>query len=303
MERCDVLVVGGGLAGLSCARELAAGGLDTVLVDQKRDLGVRVHTTGIFVRRTLEDFALPDECLGPAIREVVLYSPARRSMRLVSPHDEFRVGKMAELYRRAQEEAERAGARVWTGCRLVAARPRTAGVDVELAGSGGARRLTARYWVSWASCPSHGYRRLLGVPRRPVAGGVAAVRATSSPAVCGRPHRRGRSHPDLDPIRGRAAPAHKCPGRSSALLSPGGATCRARCPIRSANKTVDRPRRSRAARRRWPSARICFSTDRNGRRNDRPNVRYCGQFARACPKYRMTGRICSRRVWRCVALR
>ena len=82
---CDALVVGGGLAGLVCARGLASAGLSVWLIDQKRHLGERVHTTGIFVRRTLEDFTLPDACLGPAIREVVLYSPARRSLLAVEP--------------------------------------------------------------------------------------------------------------------------------------------------------------------------------------------------------------------------
>ena len=32
--------------------------------------------TGIFVRRTLEDFDIPEDCLGPAVRHVALYSPA-----------------------------------------------------------------------------------------------------------------------------------------------------------------------------------------------------------------------------------
>src|SRR5262245_32044508 len=105
MERCDVLVVGAGLAGLACARGLAASGIRTVLVDQKRGLGERIHTTGIFVRRTLEDFALPDACLGPPVRDVVLYSPSRRRLLpLSSRQDEFRVGDMGALYQRLREE-------------------------------------------------------------------------------------------------------------------------------------------------------------------------------------------------------
>lgn len=148
MDRCDVLVVGGGLAGLACARGLAGAGLATVLADQKRALGERVHTTGIFVRRTLEDFALPDACLGPPVRDVVLYAPSRRGLALSSPHDEFRVGRMAELYQRMREEAEAAGAEVLTGHRFAGARPAGGGVEVELERSGGpARRLRARFVV------------------------------------------------------------------------------------------------------------------------------------------------------------
>ena len=147
MERCDVVVVGGGLAGLACARGLAEAGIRTVLVDQKRALGERVHTTGIFVRRTLEDFALPEECLGPAVRHVVLYSPSRRRLALASPHDEFRVGDMAALYQRLREEAAAAGAEVRSGHRLVAARAGRAGVEVVLEEGGRRRRVLAGFLV------------------------------------------------------------------------------------------------------------------------------------------------------------
>src|SRR5687767_2568797 len=150
MERCDVLVVGGGLAGLACARGLAAAGIDTLLVDQKRGLGERVHTTGIFVRRTLEDFALPADCLGPAIRDLVLYSPARRRLRLASRHDEFRVGKMAALYQRMRGDAEAAGARVLLGHRFAGLRrdgDRRAMVTLETAGGAAGPAVAARFVI------------------------------------------------------------------------------------------------------------------------------------------------------------
>ena len=151
MERCDVVVVGAGLAGLACARGLAAAGIRTLLVDQKRALGERIHTTGIFVRRTLEDFALPADCLGPPVRDVVLYSPSRRRLALTSRHDEFRVGHMGALYQRLREEAAAAGAEVWSGHRLLGARAAGGGVDLDLeavgAEAGRRRRVRARFVV------------------------------------------------------------------------------------------------------------------------------------------------------------
>ena len=147
MERCDVLVVGGGLAGLSSARGLAAAGMRVLLVDQKRALGERIHTTGIFVRRTLEDFALPADCLGPPVRDVVLYSPSRRRLPLSSRHDEFRVGDMGALYQRMRDEAAEAGAEVRTGCRLLAARADRAAVEVLLEEAGRRRPVRAGFVV------------------------------------------------------------------------------------------------------------------------------------------------------------
>ena len=86
-------MVGAGLAGLTCSRWLAERGQSVLLVDRKATVDQAVHTTGIFVRRTLDDFALPEHCLGPAVRDVRLYSPRRRMLALSSPHDEFRVGR------------------------------------------------------------------------------------------------------------------------------------------------------------------------------------------------------------------
>jgi flavin-dependent dehydrogenase len=96
----DVTIIGAGLAGLQCARLLARQGLNVLLVDRKNTLDQKIHTTGIFVRRTLVDFDLPDDCLGPPIKHVTLYSPAHRSLELVSQHDEFRIGRMGQLYQR-----------------------------------------------------------------------------------------------------------------------------------------------------------------------------------------------------------
>jgi flavin-dependent dehydrogenase len=116
MEKVDVLVVGAGLAGLSTARLLARQGHDVLVVDRRSTLAAGIRTTGIFVRRTLEDFALPAEHLGPAIRRVLLYPPSlRRPVELVSSRDEFRVADMAGVYAHALAGARRAGARVRLG--------------------------------------------------------------------------------------------------------------------------------------------------------------------------------------------
>jgi flavin-dependent dehydrogenase len=105
MEQFDVVIIGAGLAGLQCARLLSSSGLRVLLADRKATLSHSIHTTGIFVRRTLEDFAIPEDCLGPAVRDVTLYSPSRRSLKLSSAKDEFRIGRMGLLYQRFLEQS------------------------------------------------------------------------------------------------------------------------------------------------------------------------------------------------------
>src|SRR6476660_7713742 len=109
MEEFDVTIIGAGLAGLQCARLLGRQGLRVLLVDRKTSLDQKIHTTGIFVRRTLEDFDIPEDCLGPVIRHVSLYSPAHRVIHLESKQDEFRVGRMGRLYLRYLNQCLRAG--------------------------------------------------------------------------------------------------------------------------------------------------------------------------------------------------
>ncbi|WNV77701.1 NAD(P)/FAD-dependent oxidoreductase [Geodermatophilus sp. DSM 44513] len=116
--RVDVLVVGAGLAGLHTATLLARHGHEVLLAERRRTLGGAVRTTGIFVRKTLDDFPLPPELLGPPIRRVVLHPPGlRRPVTLDSDRDEYRVGDMAPLYLAAARTAADAGVRLALGTR------------------------------------------------------------------------------------------------------------------------------------------------------------------------------------------
>ncbi|SFF58322.1 NAD(P)/FAD-dependent oxidoreductase [Blastococcus tunisiensis] len=143
-ELVDVLVVGAGLAGLHTATLLARGGHDVLLAERRPALTGAVRTTGIFVRKTLDDFPLPPDCLGPAIRRVVLYPPSlRRPVTLDSDRDEYRVGDMGPLYAASARAAVRAGVRMELGTRYVGRR-----ADVyALEGPAGPRRIRARYVV------------------------------------------------------------------------------------------------------------------------------------------------------------
>ncbi len=110
MESFDVAIIGAGLAGLELCKQLSQRGFSVLLVDRKSDLSQQIHTTGIFVRKTLEDFDLPAHCLGGVVRDVRLHSPAGQQLALHSPFDEFRVGRMGALYQHLLEQCQNLGA-------------------------------------------------------------------------------------------------------------------------------------------------------------------------------------------------
>ncbi len=140
----DVLVVGAGLAGLHTATQLARRGHDVLLADRRTDLARAVRTTGIFVRKTLDDFPLPPEHLGPPIRRTVLYPPRLdRPVVLDSDRDEYRVGDMGPLYLAAARAAADAGVRIALGTRYAG---RDGDVSL-LAGPHGPARVRARFVV------------------------------------------------------------------------------------------------------------------------------------------------------------
>lgn len=148
MEEFDVTIVGAGLAGLYLAQLLAQSGLRVALTDRKRALDESVHTTGIFVRKTLEDFDLPEDCLGPPIRDVTLYSPRLRPVNLTSKHDEFRVGRMRLLYSRLLKRCIHSGVEWLPEMRYVGYVPSDAGGAITFDHHRGLVRFQTRYLVA-----------------------------------------------------------------------------------------------------------------------------------------------------------
>ena len=122
IKEYDIVVVGAGLAGLYFTKLLSEKNFRILLIDRKSDLNL-VHTTGIFVRKTLEDFNIPLNCLGPVVNNVKLYSPNKKFIHLKSNNDEFRIGKMDKLYNKLLQNCLHNGAHISLGTNYISSKP------------------------------------------------------------------------------------------------------------------------------------------------------------------------------------
>lgn len=150
-DRYDLVIIGGGFAGLVCARVAAERGLSVAVVEKKKAPGVHLHTTGIVVREAAEELALPP-ALTREVGGVRLYAPGLKSIDLDSPGYYFLATDTPALMRWLAGEAEQAGARLFFGHAFDAARREGGGFVLDnpairaryLVGADGARSRVAQ---------------------------------------------------------------------------------------------------------------------------------------------------------------
>jgi len=111
MKNSDVIIIGGGFAGLLCAKSLALQGVSVTLLERKHTPGMGMHTTGIIVGECAREFALPDH-LTRKVTDVRLYSPSLRYVDLKSSDYFFLTTDTPNLMRHLSDEAIKAGANI-----------------------------------------------------------------------------------------------------------------------------------------------------------------------------------------------
>ncbi len=165
----DVVIVGGGLAGLDAASTAAARGLSVAVLDAKTSPGERVHTTGILVKEAAEEFDIPAH-LTRKIRGVRLYAPNGNSTDISAPGYYFLSTDTSALLEWLALRASFAGAHVLTSTRFAGARIRDNRVVIESLG------LTARFVIGADGARSRVARAFgLGINRHFLVGVEAEI--------------------------------------------------------------------------------------------------------------------------------
>jgi len=164
----DVLVIGGGPAGLYAAYCVARSGRSVAVFEEHPEIGMPVHCTGLLAAESFSRFTLPQDCILANLRSARFHSPGGRLLSVASDHDETVVLDRPSFDRGLAGQAVAAGADLFLGRRIEAFHRFGEGVAAYPSnGNGGGRPIHGRLGIVATGAAYHLHRGLgLGLPAR-----------------------------------------------------------------------------------------------------------------------------------------
>jgi digeranylgeranylglycerophospholipid reductase len=181
----DVLIVGGGPAGLYAAYCLAKAGRSVAVFEEHPEVGSPVHCTGLVATESFTRFDLPTQANQAALRDARFHSPGGHVLSVASEQDETVVLDRSAFDRGLAEQAIAAGAHIFPGHRVEALRRVRRSLVARTSTSGSAGRLVSGRLGILATGTSYGLHRGLGfqVPNRFVYGAQVEVECKETSVV------------------------------------------------------------------------------------------------------------------------
>lgn len=172
----DVLVIGGGPAGLYAAYCLARAGRSVALFEEHPEIGRPVHCTGLVAIESFSRFMLPRESIQEAFRNARFRSPGGHVLSVTSDHDESVVVDRSAFDQGLADQARAAGADIFLDHRVEALRRLRRSLVIRTVSNGVKRLVRCRLGIL-ATGASYGLHRGLGLrmPNRFVYGAQVEV--------------------------------------------------------------------------------------------------------------------------------
>lgn len=173
----DVLIIGGGPAGLYAAYCLSRAGRSVAVFEEHPEIGMPVHCTGLVATESFSRFDLPQEAIRATLRRARFHSPAGHVLSVASEQDETVVVDRSAFDQGLANHAIAAGAEIFLGQRVEALRHLRGSVVARTSNRNGVEQLVRGRLGILATGASYGLHRGLGlsVPSRFVYGAQVEV--------------------------------------------------------------------------------------------------------------------------------
>ncbi|MBI3780112.1 MAG: NAD(P)/FAD-dependent oxidoreductase [candidate division NC10 bacterium] len=164
----DVLVIGGGPAGLYAAYCLARAGRSVAVFEEHREIGMPVHCTGVLATGSFSRFTLPQDSIRAALRNARFHSPDGRFLSFASDQDEAVVVDRPSFDRGLADQAVEVGADLFLGHRIEALLRFPEGIVAHSSiADDGSRPIAGRLVILATGAAYHLHQSLgLGLPAR-----------------------------------------------------------------------------------------------------------------------------------------
>lgn len=160
----DVLIVGGGPAGLYAAYCLAKAGRRVALFEEHPEIGSPMHCTGLVASECFSRFDLPTQANQASLRRARFHSPGGLVLAVASDKDETVVLDRSTFDRALAEQALASGADLFPGHRVEGLRRLRRSLVVRTSTHNGGGRLVSGRLGILATGASYGLHRGLGLP-------------------------------------------------------------------------------------------------------------------------------------------